>query len=153
MPASLRPPTPPAVPTAPITPVRPEVVDTRRQIEEATKNIEAVKAQVGEKEEILGRAQEWMRLTGAKATDIIPEWVIAARTPEEVAALVKPKRIEELERLAFAPPERSWEEIFTEAYEKAGMAGTKKKIDDLDAKILKTKQDLYTAEADINSFN
>lgn len=116
----------------------PEVREIKRRMEEIIKPLE-------EKIALLERAEA----AGLEPGEEIPDYVIAAGSPEEVAALRKPKRIEELEKLAFAPPPKTYEEIFTEAMKAAGMENIRKRIEDLDTKILKKKEDLITAETEI----
>ena len=117
---------------------KPEVVELRKKIDEISKMIE-------EKSALLERA----KAAKLKAEEEIPDWVVEAKTPEEVAAMVKPKRIEKLEELAFAPPPKSYEEIFREVYEKIGLEDVKKKIEDINNQIKLRKQKLFMEEGDI----
>jgi len=132
--------TPPPIippPVAPIVPkteedrIKTEIAETQKKIEEITGVIERAK------------------VAGIGPEEQIPQWVWEAKTPEEVAALVKPERIKELEKTAFAPPPKTWDEIYKEAYDTSGLTDIKKKIEDLDAKILQRKNDLYAEEEEI----
>lgn len=126
-------------PTVPVLPYEtPEVMEIKKRIEEITEELKP-KVELMEK----------VKAIGLKPEEKIPDWLYQVETPEEAAAMIKPMRIKELEGLAFAPPPKSYEEIFEEAYETAELASIKKKIEDLDAKILQKKRDLYAGEAEI----
>jgi len=138
-------------PTVPTEPVAPIISAPKTEEERLKAEIERIKGEIEKITPTYKKAMTWLeKYPGAKPTEEIPEWVLAAETPEEVAAMVKPKRIEELEKLAFAPPTKTWDEVYTEAYNTAGLGDIKKQISDLDTKITKTKDDLYTAEGEIN---
>ena len=147
-PETLQPGTVLTIPTETPTPI---TVPPQTEVEKLKAEIEKTKATL---EEVTGtalKAQKWLELyPGAKPTEKIPEWVLTAKTPEEVAALVKPERIKELEKLAFAPPPKTWEEIYSEAYKTAGLEDVKKKITNLDTQIQTKKDQLYSEEAEIN---
>jgi len=147
-PETLQPGTVLTIPTETPTPI---TAPPQTEIEKLKAEIEKTKATL---EEVTGtalKAQKWLELyPGAKPTEKIPEWVFTAKTPEEVAALVKPERIKELEKLAFAPPPKTWEEIYSEAYKTAGLEDVKKKITNLDTQIQTKKDQLYSEEAEIN---
>lgn len=125
--------TPTTQPTIPLSEeerIRSEIAKIREQLEEKTAMLE--------------RAKTWESLyPGATPTTEIPEWVLEAKSPEEVKKLITPKRIEELETKAFQTPEKSFKELWDEMYKAS-------KLPDLEAKITKVKEDLYSAENQIN---
>jgi len=121
-------------------PITPE----RKTLEE---KIGKVETELKEKKELLEKAKAYPYL---KPKEEIPDWILEAESPEEVATLAKPARIKELEQLAFAAPTKTWEEIFKEAYDTAGLKNIKTRIKKFDDKITKIKDDLVSAEGKIN---
>ena len=125
-------------------PFAPPITPERKTLEE---KIGKVETELKEKKELLEKAKAYPYL---KPKEEIPDWILEAESPEEVATLAKPARIKELEQLAFAAPPKTWEEIFTEAYDTSGLKNIKTRIKKFDDKITKIKDDLVSAEGKIN---
>lgn len=144
------PPIPPPTPPPLKPPISPMMAKPLEDIAKLKEDISRVTKQLTEKQREYEKVKVWLEEHPEARPDIeIPSWVLEAATPEEAKELIKPKRIAELERIAFAPPPRSFEEIFEEAYKAAGIETLKKKIEDIDTKILETTRKLHEGEARI----
>jgi len=108
--------------------------------------IERIKKEIAEKAGTIEKAEAGF----IEPTEEIPEEIIAAKTPKEARKIGAGLKVKELEKKAFAPAEKSWEDIFKEAYNTSGLADIKKQINDIDAKIDQKNADLLTAEGEIS---
>ena len=119
--------------------LHPDVIARNEQIENITR-------QIREKQGLIDRAQA----IGLREDEPIPEWLYGVSTPEEAARLVKPMRIQELERQAFQPAPQNFEQIFTQRYNEAGLSDIRNRIESLDNRILEQRRQLIAEEGEIN---
>lgn len=114
----------PNLPPSPQDRIRAEIAKIRQEIEDKTSLLaKAKEARLGPKDEI-------------------PDWVINAKSPEDVNNQWYQQERKRLETSAFQPSQ-SFQDMWDAIYKKS-------KLPDLEKQITKTKNDLYDAEGKIN---